>query len=102
MIRNIVFDMGNVLLYFDRDYFIARLGIEGADKGLLKREVFLSLEWARMDRGSMTDEEAAQSICQRLPERLHDAAWKLVQMWDRPILPVPGMYELVKELKGKG
>lgn len=102
MIRNIVFDMGNVLLYFDRDYFISRLGIEGEDKALLKREVFLSLEWARMDRGSMTDAEAAESVCQRLPEHLHEAARKLVQMWDRPILPIDGMYELIEELKAKG
>ena len=102
MIRNIVFDMGQVLLRFDRDYFITRLGIDGADKELLMREVFLSLEWARMDRGSMTDAEAAESVCKRLPEHLHDAASKLVQMWDRPILPVPGMFELVQELKEKG
>lgn len=102
MIRNIVFDMGQVLLRFDRDYFISRLGIEGEDKELLKREVFLSLEWARMDRGSLTDEEAAVSVCNRLPEHLHDAAHKLVSMWDRPILPIPGMYELIEELKAKG
>lgn len=102
MIRNIVFDMGQVLLRFDRDYFITRLGIDGADKELLMREVFLSLEWARMDRGSMTDAEAAESVCKRLPEHLHDAASKLVQMWDRPILPIPGMLELVRELKEKG
>ena len=102
MIRNIIFDMGQVLLRFDRDFFITRLGIEGEDRELLKREVFLSLEWARMDRGSLTDAEAAQSVCKRLPPHLHDAASKLVQMWDRPILPIPGMYELVAELKEKG
>ena len=102
MIRNVVFDVGQVLLRFERDYFITRLGIDGADKELLMREVFLSLEWARMDRGSMTDAEAAESVCKRLPEHLHDAASKLVQMWDRPILPVPGMFELVQELKEKG
>lgn len=102
MIRNIVFDMGQVLIRFDRDYFIERLGITGEDKALLKRQVFLSLEWARMDRGSMTDAEAAQSVCKRLPEHLHDAATKLVGMWDRPILPVEGMYELVQELKENG
>ena len=102
MIRNIVFDMGNVLIRFDRDYFIDRLGVAPEDKPLLKREVFLSLEWARMDRGSMTDEEAAESVCRRLPQRLHDAARKLVSMWDRPILPIEGMYELIEELKANG
>ncbi len=102
MIRNIIFDMGNVLIRFDRDYFISRLGVAGEDRELLNREVFRSLEWARMDRGSMTDEEAAKSVCKRLPEHLHDAAAKLVGMWDRPILPIEGMYELIKELKAAG
>lgn len=102
MIRNIVFDMGQVLIRFDREFFIRRLGITGADAQLLMREVFLSLEWAQMDWGSITDEQAARAACGRLPERLHDAARKLVTMWDRPILPIEGMYELVEELKAAG
>ena len=101
MIKNIIFDMGNVLIRFDREVFLTRLGVPQADRELLKREVFQSLEWARMDRGSLTDAQAARSICRRLPEHLHDAAEKLVQMWDRPILPVPGMLELIQELKEK-
>ena len=102
MIRNILFDMGNVLIYFDRNLFMDRLGVAAEDKKLLMREVFLSVEWVRMDRGSMVEADAVASCCQRLPEHLHDAAEKLIQMWDRPILPIPGMYELIEELKGKG
>lgn len=102
MIRNIVFDMGNVLIRFDRNLFMDRLGVSGEDKALLMREVFVSVEWARMDRGSLTDAEAAEIICGRVPERLHEAVRKLVSMWDRPILPIPGMYELIEELKAKG
>lgn len=102
MIRNILFDMGQVLIRFDQDYFIRRLGVTGEDVGLLMREVFRSVEWVRMDRGSLTEAEAKTSICARLPEHLHDAAEKLICMWDRPILEVPGMYELVEELKEKG
>ena len=102
MIRNILFDMGNVLIYFDRNLFMDRLGVAEEDKKLLMREVFLSVEWVRMDRGSMVEADAVASCCARLPERLHDAAEKLIQMWDRPILPIPGMYELIRELKEKG
>ena len=102
MIRNILFDMGNVLIRFDRDYFIDRLGVAQEDKGLLMREVFQSVEWVQMDRGSIVEAQAVERICKRLPERLHDAAEKLVAMWDRPILPIEGMYELIEELKGKG
>ena len=102
MIRNILFDMGNVLIYFDRSLFMDRLGVTEEDKKLLMREVFLSVEWVRMDRGSMVEADAVKSCCARLPERLHESAKKLIAMWDRPILPVPGMYELIEELKGKG
>lgn len=102
MIKNIVFDMGNVIIRFDPELFMVRLGLADEDRRLLKRELFVSLEWSRMDRGSLTDEEAAEIVCRRVPERLHDAVRRLVGMWDRPILPVEGMYELVEELRGMG
>lgn len=102
MIRNILFDMGNVLIRFDRDYFMQRLGLSVEDRQLLMREVFLSVEWVQMDRGSIQEETAVKQVCGRIPERLHDAAYKLISMWDRPILPVEGMYELVQELKAVG
>ena len=102
MIKNILFDMGQVLIRFDRDYFMTRLGVSGEDKSLLMREVFLSVEWVQMDRGTLCEAEVETRICGRIPERLHDAAKKLISMWDRPILEIDGMYELVAELKGKG
>ena len=102
MIKNILFDMGQVLIRFDQQYFIHRFGIEGDDVSLLMRELFRSVEWVQMDRGSLREEDAFRSISQRLPERLHDVAWKLICMWDRPILEIDGMYDLVAELKSMG
>ena len=55
-----------------------------------------------MDRGTLWEEEAFRRITERLPERLHDAAKKLISMWDRPILEIDGMYDLVAELKNMG
>ena len=102
MINNIIFDMGGVLIRFDRDFFLERLGITGEDKRILMREVFLSVEWAMMDRGSLTDLQAVPIICDRVPAHLHEAVRKLVTMWDRPILEIDGMYDLVEELSGMG
>ena len=103
MIRNIVFDMGNVLIYFDRDIFLSRVGLKDpADRELLKREVYLSLEWACLDSGALTPKEAEPLMCARLPERLHGYVRRLVSEWARPILPVPGMEQLVRELKANG
>ena len=102
MIRNILFDMGNVLILFDRNLFLDRLDLTREDKQTLYREVFAGVEWARMDRGSMAEAAALESICKRLPQRLHEAAEALVFHWDEPLIPIEGMYELVEELKGKG
>ena len=47
MIRNIVFDMGNVMIRFDPGYFITREGItDPADRKLVMNELFRSVEWA--------------------------------------------------------
>ena len=102
MIRNIIFDMGGVLIRFDRAYFIRRLNVAAEDERILMNEVFRSVEWARMDRGSIAEADAVQTICGRTPKRLHESVEKLVTMWERPILPVDGMYELVSELKSNG
>ena len=102
MIKNIIFDMGNVLIHFDRAMFLDAVGAEGEDRELLLREVYLSLEWAMMDRGTLTEEEAAKRMCSHVPERLHETVHALVDRWDRPILPVRGMAELTRELKENG
>lgn len=102
MIRNILFDMGQVLIRFDQAYFIQRLSVAEEDVPLLLREVYRSVEWVQMDRGTIAEEQAKIRICARLPERLHEPAEKLICMWDRPILEIPGMFELVQELKELG
>ena len=102
MIQNILFDMGNVLIRFDRKLFLDRLDLCDADKELLLREVFASVDWAHMDRGTKTEAEALESMRERLPQRLHGAAEMLTYHWDEPMIPIDGMYELIEELKAKG
>ena len=94
--------MGNVLLYFDRQLFLNRLDVSEEEKQQLMRRVFLSTEWVQMDRGTLDEPQAEARMCADLPEHLHSAVHALVSKWDEPILPIPGMYELVEELKAKG
>ena len=102
MIRNIIFDMGNVLLRFDRELFLDRIGAAGEARALLCREIFESDDWLGMDRGDHDEPEAAEKMCARLPEALHPWARQLVLHWDEPIVPIPGMAELAAELKAAG
>lgn len=102
MIRNIVFDMGNVLLKFDPEMFMDRLDLNETDRKILRKELWGSVEWIRTDRGSMNTREAAKSICERIPERLWDTVDRLIDHWYEPLVPIEDMEKLVKELKENG
>ena len=99
---NIVFDMGQVLMDFAPDRFIARLGITGGDARALLQEVFKGWEWVAFDRGEITGRDVVESACSRLPLRLHEAAQELVFHWWDEMIPMPGAKEMVKELYDKG
>ena len=82
MIRNIVFDMGNVLIRFDPELFMTREGItRPKDREVLIQELFRSLEWAQMDRGDLREETAEPLILARIPDRLKDSARRLLYDW---------------------
>lgn len=102
MIRNIIFDMGGVVLDYNPPRFIGHLGVSEEDKALLLREVFNSVEWFRLDHGTIAEEEAAAAMKRNLPPRLHGAVDRLLHWWELEVLPVEGMAELLAELKGLG
>ena len=102
MLKNIIFDMGNVLISFVPEYFIERMGIGGSDKELLLDAIFQSDEWPLLDNGELIEEEFETIVQKRIPERLYQAAHQLIFGWDDPLVPVPGMAEFVEECKRAG
>ena len=103
MIKNIVFDMGQVLIHWSPQLMTSHLNLPEADAKLIERELFRNVEWVRLDRGNIPEEDAISSVCQRLPEHLHEGVRNLVTGWWKwPLVPVVGMAELVQELKDMG
>ncbi len=102
MIKNIVFDMGNVLtVYNAREYIYGYVDNE-EDFRWIKNHLCASVEWLQMDRGTITDEEAVASVCKRIPPHLHDTVARIVREYRMVQPPNPPMEELVKELSRKG
>lgn len=101
-VKNIVFDMGGVLIDFDPERYTARFVSDAEDRTLVRRELFRSVEWVQMDRGIMTDGEVVSAVCARLPAHLHQAVQDILDNWHQDIPPLDGIYNLVEELKERG
>lgn len=103
MLRNIIFDMGGVLINWDPAHFVARAGVtDPADRELLLGEIFRSPDWPRLDQGTCTEAGLEARALQCLPERLHAAAHELIFHWERPMEPIPGMADLARACKAAG
>lgn len=103
MIKNIVFDMGDVLIYWDAEHMLSYGNLTDEEKALMEREIFMSPEWQLMDWGMLTPDEAYEKLKSYIPENLRVYAHKLVTRWyEFERKHVPGMADLVKALKEKG
>lgn len=102
-IDTIVFDMGQVLIHWQPLALIAHMDLTEKQKELLLTELFQSVEWVQSDHGTIALEQIVTQVCRRLPEDLHPAVEELVLgWWRRPLVPMEGMAELIRELKEKG
>ena len=103
MIRNIVFDMGNVMIRFDPGYFMDREGItDPEDRKLILNELFHSVEWSLMDFGRLEEATAEPLILPRFPDRLKEHVRHLLWFGLSHRIPFPGMEDLVRRLKQAG
>ena len=103
MIRNIVFDMGQVLIHWTPHLLLTPFHLTPEEEDMVLRELFQSVEWVKLDRGSMTPGEAIQAVCPRLPESLHPCVREVVTRWDAwTLVPMEGMAAPLGELKELG
>ena len=103
MIRNIVFDMGQVLIRWRPEEMLERFDLSQEEKTMLLQELFWSPEWIAQDRGIITEADMIARVSARLPETLHCTVEEVIKAWHVwHLTPMPGMAELVRELKEKG
>lgn len=102
MYKNIVFDMGNVLTIYNAGEYIRGYTENEEDFRWIKNHLCASVEWLRMDRGTITDEEAIASICARIPAHLHSTVGRFIHEYRMVQPPNPPMEKLVEELSQNG
>jgi len=104
MYKNIVFDMGNVLVKYDSDA-AARQFTD--DKKIIREVgliVFKSIEWEMLDGGLITEEKALKKMLSRFEtEEAREIGRKSFETWDKVCMtPNEEMGEVVQQLKDKG
>ena len=101
MIKNIVFDVGGVLMEFDTHALTTHCAGNEADGLLLHREIFDHYDWVSIDRATPEAYALAQ-MQSRLPERLREPAAQVLAQWDKWLVPEEKINALVEELAGMG
>lgn len=100
MIKNIIFDMGQVLMSFEPKGYVDSVAKSPEAAEAILRELFGGPEWPMLDAGAITDEETVARVQKRIPEYAEDVA-AVMENWHVLMKPMPGMENIVKHLKGK-
>ena len=66
MIRNVIFDMGNVLLDWDPKTRLSEMDFSKIHQEVLYEEIFRTIEWSMLDAGKIEVDEAVRRMCERL------------------------------------
>lgn len=102
MIKNVVFDMGNVLLNFRPEFVMDRFCSSDEEKDAIRRELFNGPEWALADKGVIKDKDRYDLVKPRVPERFHAALENCANHWDVCMDPIEGAKDFCDYVKEKG
>ena len=101
MVKNLVFDVGNVLIGFRT---FEMLSEHGLDEQRIRRFVSCVFEdplWKQVDLGIMPFDELVREYCRRTPDLEADILW-LIDNADQMQVGRPRVWERVRRLKEKG
>ncbi len=103
MIKTIIFDLGNVVLT-NEWHFISKERDKAFEKFFQmpfeKLEPAWDKAWPKIERGQITEEEFWEMIIEFSKTKNTDVS-KIKRLWRKYQSPIPGMFRLLSELKGK-
>ena len=102
MIKNIILDMGNVLLSYDPHVILNKVCETEEEKQLIFANLFDSEIWLMGDRGEITNEQRYELAKAHLPENIHGKLKECVAHWDICMLPIEGAKEFCQSCREAG
>ena len=102
MIKNVIFDCGQVLIRYNETEIAAHYVDPPEEAEFLGRVAMARKYWNRFDEGTLTEADYLEQVKTELPEHLHKAVEKLVWGWIKACPMIDGMEDIVRDVKKSG
>jgi putative hydrolase of the HAD superfamily len=101
MIKNIIFDLGNVLISFRPSEYFDKKNYPGAIKTTILTDIFSSKEWLMLDNGDINTKQAIDSIAKRSSLNKEEIA-HIFNLRTDLMFPLDSNVRLLPKLKKQG
>lgn len=101
MIKNIIFDMGGVLIDYNPEKALYSL-FDKNTADILLREIFRNQIWNDKDRGIIFPEQIMEQKKNAIPTEVFDKTSEMVHNFYPYMPPFEKMYDFIKQLKENG
>ena len=101
MIKNIIFDLGNVLVKYTPENFLEK-NVKKERQEKFIETVFKSKEWLELDRGTLSYEDAIEKFAEIIPEDRESLEKLFNNNIMECLIPIEENIKVLKKLKAKG
>ena len=102
MIRNIIFDLGNVIINYNQEQIIKNFTKKEEEIKYIYDEIFHAPEWELMDLGNITNDEAIEVINKRNEFKYQKLTDNFLHEWYKEQEINRDIVEIAKKLKRNG
>ena len=102
MIRNIIFDLGNVIINYNQEQIINNFTKKEEEIKYIYNEIFHAPEWELMDLGNITNDEAIEVINKRNEFKYQKLTDNFLHEWYKKQEINRDIVEIAKKLKKNG
>ena len=99
---DIILDMGNVLLEWNKDKILQGVSDTKKDYLILDKTIFQSVLWLRLDLGTMTREELVLEVVSMIGSTYQKKVEEVIWNWPSYIDIYTEVFPVLSELKKKG
>ena len=96
MIKNLIFDLGNVLIEWNSEKILTSFEPEKERRQLLRQAIFDSGVWHQTDKGELSLKEACDEVLAQLDDSYHPAVQNIFYNWYEVVEVYSGLQEQIR------